>query len=1275
MSDSARMDVIFPGSSDIAQLMRKKDWSATQLGPVRQWPASLQTAVAICLDSRHPMQIFWGPDFLQIYNDAYQRVLGEAEPGQFLGVPARECSPESWHEIGPLLQGVRDNGVATWSEDYPLQLVRNGYLEQTYFTFSYSPLRDSEGAVAGVFCACNETTKRVLTERRLKTLRGLTLDAGTAQEAGVLAASVLADDPHDVPFALIYLVEDDGAEAFLVGSTGNVAGAAQSRLSLDAEGEKSSPWGLQQVISEHRPQIVNNLHERFASAGVQAPIDLPASCMVVPVARGEQGRASAVLIAGISVTRPLDEDYRTFLLMVAEQVGTVMSNARAYAGLRENRERLRTSLEASGTGTLRWDVRTNRLDWDESLDRLFGFAPRALTPSLKNFLALVHPDDRPNVMAGYEKCAQEGADFEREFRVLQPDHTVRWLYNRSKTFRDENGRPAYVTGACVDITARKHADELMRGQAKLSALGADVGLALTQSHSLAEMLQKCSSAMVLHLDAAFARIWTLEDETQTLVLQASAGLYTHINGSHGRVPVGKFKIGLIAEERLPHLTNDVLHDPRVGDQEWARREGMVAFAGYPLVVDGRLVGVAAVFARHELGDDALAALALLANSVGLGIQRKRNELALLEGEARKTAILETAQDCFITIDHRSRILEFNPAAERTFGYARKDVLGQAMAELIVPPEMREKHLEGMRRYLATGENLILGKRLEIEAIRSNGERFPVELAVTRIPSEGPALFTATLRDITDRKRAERELLDAKEAAEAANQAKSQFLANMSHELRTPLNAIIGYSEMLEEEASELGAASLTADLAKIHTAGKHLLALISDILDLSKIEAGKMDLYIETFDVVAMIRDVSTTLEPSIAKNANAMKITIDPEVADMRADLTKVRQGLFNLLSNASKFTHNGSMALHASVERRAQGEWYRFTVTDTGIGIPPERMAHLFQPFSQLDSSTSKKFGGSGLGLAITRRFCQMMGGDVTVESRAGQGSRFNILLPRYAAMSNSEPEPQADQGPAEGDGAVVLVIDDDPAARDLMQRYLVREGMRPILASTGAEGLRMAREQHPALITLDVIMPGMDGWSVLQTLKADAELCGIPVIMMTMVGERGMGYALGAADYLVKPITREKLIEVLNRHKCDPPPCSVLLVEDDEISRAMLASMLAREGWHVATAGDGVEALRLLEDSTPHLILLDLMMPNMDGFEFALELRRRDQWRHVPVAVLTAMDLTDADRARLNGHVEKILLKGALEKDELQRQLHELLSRHVRASRSPKHVADAR
>jgi PAS domain S-box-containing protein len=804
-----------------------------------------------------------------------------------------------------------------------------------------------------------------------------------------------------------------------------------------------------------------------------------------------------------------------------------------------------------------------------------------------------------------------------------------------------------------DVTGRKQQEAVLQQRARLAALGADIGLALTRSDSVREMLGRCAEAMVRRLGAAFARIWTLSADQATLELQASAGLYTHIDGGHARVPVGKFKIGLIAEEREPHLTNDVQHDSRVGDPEWARREGMVAFAGYPLIVEGRLVGVAAMFSREALAEDTLDALASVANTIAVGIERKRGEAALRASEERKAAILATALDAIVTIDGQSRIVEFNPAAEKLFGYSREEALLRPLPEVMIPPDLRDLHYAGLARYLATGEGPILGKRIEIRAIRRNGEEFPVELTVNRISAEGPPYFTATLRDITGRKQAEDELRRAKESAESASRAKSSFLASMSHELRTPLNAIIGYSEMLLEDASEMGSPAFAEDVRRIQSAGRHLLRLISDILDLSKIESGKMDLYLETFDVAALVNEVVTTVRPLVERNRNRLELRVDPEIGSIYADQTKVRQSLFNLLANAAKFTEDGTVEVEAA-RFGATGEIV-FRVVDTGIGMTPEQLDRLFQPFEQADAGTSRKYGGTGLGLALTRRLVRMMGGDVTVESAPGRGSTFLVRLPRAAAPEENVPAHAPP--PAAGTRGTVLVIDDEPAARDLIERLLWKEGFAVIAAKDGREGLRLARERRPDAITLDVMMPQMDGWAVLAELKSSPETHDIPVVMITIVDNRSLGYALGASEYLIKPIDREQLAGVLDRHTCEHPPCRVLIVDDDEAARRRVCHILERENWTVTEAANGREALARLAESLPELILLDLNMPEMDGFAFARELRAAPECSRIPVVIRTAKDLHAEDRARLDG--DRFLHKGSYTEHELLAEVRRALA----------------
>ncbi|MGQ0562359.1 MAG: response regulator [Gemmatimonadota bacterium] len=506
-----------------------------------------------------------------------------------------------------------------------------------------------------------------------------------------------------------------------------------------------------------------------------------------------------------------------------------------------------------------------------------------------------------------------------------------------------------------------------------------------------------------------------------------------------------------------------------------------------------------------------------------------------------------------------------------------------------------------------------------------------------------------------------ELEDAKVAAEAASRTKSQFLANMSHELRTPLNAVIGYSEMLMEEAEDAGHDGYVPDLRKIHGSGKHLLGLINDILDLSKIESGRMELYFETFEVVPMVEEVANTVTPLITKNGNTLDLRIASDLGTARLDQVKVRQILFNLLSNASKFTSNGTIAL--SISR--QNDRIALRVSDTGIGMTAEQMAKVFQPFTQADASTSKKYGGTGLGLAITQKFCEMMAGGITLESEPGRGTVFTVDLPTDAdAYTAAVAAPSALPSAMPGAAGTVLVIDDDAAAREVLSRMLAKEGYRVLLSATGDDGLRAAREEHPDVITLDVLMAGLDGWAVLTRLKGDAATAGIPVLVVTVIDDRNLGFALGAADYLTKPVERERLADALRRVRADERAGPVLVVDDDAATREMLRRILEKDGWDVVEAQNGRVALEIMQQHPPAALLLDLMMPEMDGFTFVDELQKRGMAGSAPIVVLTAKTLTEADRQRLRGAVTQVLQKGEHSSSELLAEIR----RAMQAARKP-------
>jgi CheY-like chemotaxis protein/anti-sigma regulatory factor (Ser/Thr protein kinase) len=487
---------------------------------------------------------------------------------------------------------------------------------------------------------------------------------------------------------------------------------------------------------------------------------------------------------------------------------------------------------------------------------------------------------------------------------------------------------------------------------------------------------------------------------------------------------------------------------------------------------------------------------------------------------------------------------------------------------------------------------------------------------------------------------------ARDQAVEASRAKSQFLANVSHELRTPLNAIIGYSEILLEDVAASGESSISADLQRIRTAGKHLLTLINGILDLSKIEAGQMDVFLESVVLEELVSDVVDTIRPLVAQNGNELSIQLGKDLGVVRTDSTKLRQSLFNLLSNAGKFTHKGKVTLTVSRATQQGRDWIDLAVTDTGIGLTGEQISQLFVPFRQAEASTARKYGGTGLGLAISARFCRMLGGDIEVKSEPGKGSTFTIRIP--ADTDAFGPRDGARQTPSTGPLGVVVVIDDDPAARDMLGRLLGSAGFGVRAARDGEEGIKLAREVSPVAITLDVLMPKLDGWAILSKLHADPELRHVPVVMVSVVADRNMSLALGAADMLGKPVDRERLVSTLK--KFARLPGHVLVVEDDVAYRDLIARTLTDEGCDVACAENGVAAMAQLEKKIPDLILLDLMMPEMDGFELVEHLQQNELWRKIPVVVATAKELTAADRARLAGSAQRVLQKGAKGDDVL-------------------------
>lgn len=503
---------------------------------------------------------------------------------------------------------------------------------------------------------------------------------------------------------------------------------------------------------------------------------------------------------------------------------------------------------------------------------------------------------------------------------------------------------------------------------------------------------------------------------------------------------------------------------------------------------------------------------------------------------------------------------------------------------------------------------------------------------------------------------------AVEEAKNANEVKSQFLANMSHELRTPLNAIIGYTEMLQEDAADMELPTFDKDLGRIHSSAKHLLSLINDILDFSKIEAGRIEMYLEDINVNTLLKSLNDLVKPLLDKNQNTFVLECDPDIGMIHTDITRLSQALLNLLSNAAKFTDNGQIKLSVLRDRSSDRDWYRFIVSDSGIGMNPEQLSRLFQPFSQADASITRKYGGTGLGLNISKKFCQMLGGDITVTSEEGKGTSFIIHLPAKSTTGIEKetimPGGAATLQKAEERQHVetakksILLVDDDREIHKDLGQALEKANFKTLHAFNGEEGLKLARRYKPDLIILDIDMPVMDGISTLSFIKNDNTIKNIPVMILSMTGNSELNFALKATDYLSKPIHSDKLLEVIEKNLKSLEEINVMVVDDDPNLRDLLGRAITKNGWKFIPMENGRRALDFLKESRqkPSIILLDLVMPEMDGFAVINAIKKHPHWNDIPIIVITSKELTEAEKRLLDVEARDLFIKGSSSRRDL-------------------------
>ncbi|MST00174.1 MAG: PAS domain S-box protein [Pedosphaera sp.] len=986
-----------------------------------------------------------------------------------------------------------------------------------------------------------------------------------------------------------------------------------------------------------------------------------------------------------------------------------------------------------------------------------------------------------------------------ESEVHRRDGSIIWISENVRTVSDNQNRLLYYEGTVEEVTARKHQEQML-------ALGRDVGASLTQNELLPAALQGCCEAIVSRVGAAFARIWILDTAQQMLLLQASAGMYTHLDGPHGRVPVGQFKIGLIAQERKPHLTNQVSDDPRVSDQEWARREGMIAFAGYPLITGGRLLGVVALFARHALDHTLLDALHSLAGTIALAIERKQAEAALRKSELLYHSLVEALPQSIFRKDTESRFTFVNQFFCETVQRTSEKIIGKTDADLF-PPELAAKYQRDDGRVMRTGityqaieahakpdggtfymlviksplhntdgevigiqgmfsdvtkskktEEELVADRALLRALMDNvpdriyfkdtdskfllcnkalaerlGLKDPEEAigktdcdfhpperarefhedeqriiltgrpmvnkieeqtaldgsrvwaSVTKVPTHNRAGYLTGIigisRDITALKRAEEELALTRDQALESARLKAQFLATMSHEIRTPMNGIIGMLDLLVSTQLK----PEQHDFAETASHSAHaLLEILNNILDLSKIEAGRLTLNQIDFDIREVVEDTVELLAPA----AHGKEIEVSSFVpttfpATLCGDPHRLRQVLLNLVGNAVKFTETGGVHLCVNGQSDSEGRFeLRCEVRDTGIGITPEAQTKIFQAFIQADGSTTRRFGGTGLGLSICQQLVEIMGGQIGLESDPGRGSTFWFTVPLHSATPPAPTEPIAELKDLR-----VLFVAGDSFLREILHEYTLPAGIAATFATTGAEALielqrAVQTDQPHRLVVFDLDLRDMEGLAFAQTIETDAALAGIRLVALTPINRRlepEVVQAAGLSTCLLKPLKRARLLEGLARamssstaeaiaagtpaEPLTAPPTAVaatkslrvLLAEDNPINQKVALLQLHRLGFDAQVAHHGREAIAAL-DQPFDVILMDCHMPELDGFDATRQIRAREQAGHwgsrrpIYIVALTADSLHDArDKclaAGMNDYIKKPVQLAELE-----------------------------
>jgi signal transduction histidine kinase len=1157
---STRFEIDF-GEGEMAERIRAFDWSKTPLGPVSAWSPALRTALRIMLANRFPHVLWWGPKYIQFYNDPYIPIPGTKHPDVAFGRPASECWAEIWHVIGPLIDRPFGGGPATWDDDIALEVRRHGYLEESHFVIAYSPVPDEteESGIGGVLATVHEITEKIVAERRVRTLRDLGArlsEAKTAEEACAVAAETFAEDAKDVPFALIYLIDHGGASARLAGTAGISGAEGVAPVEIDLAGSRESVWPLAEAAQSETMGIVERLGEKFAAVPAGPWSDPPHTAAVVPIPSHKAGEPAGVMVLGVSARLKFDDVYGHFFDLVKTQLSNAIANARAYEEEKKRAEAL-AEIDRAKTAffsNVSHEFRTPLTLMLGPVEDMLQSGVREISQAAKGQLEVVHRNglrllrlvntllDFSRIEAGRVRASYQATDLaaftcdlgsvfraaiERAGMRLvidcpplsDPVYVDRDMWEKivlnllSNAFKYTLEGEIHVvlreTAGAVELRVRDtgtgiSADEMPRLFERFHRVqnargrtheGSGIGLALVQ-----ELVRLhggvISAASVMGEGTSFTI--SVPKGTSHLPAEQIVATRERTTVSNGASP--------FVEEALRWLPDEN------GDGERNLAEILPSAEALPVPAVPRSHGEADSRPRVLIADDNADMRRYV---VRLLAERYRVE-AFADGEAALETARRMPPDLILTDVMMPRLDGFG-----LLGEVRSDAsLRDTPVIMLSARAGEESRVEGVE----AGADDYLVKPFSARELIA---RVDGHLKMARLRRERERLLESEQR--------------ARQDAERANRLKDEFLATLSHELRTPLNAILGWSQILERRRDD--ALTVERGIAAISRSVLAQTQLIEDLLDTSRIISGKLRLERKPVDVA----DVVAAAVESVMPAANARQIlvvkSLDRFAGRVLGDPARLQQVVWNLLTNAVKFTPNGGKVTVTLERRSSQVE---ITVRDTGVGIAPEFLPMVFERFRQADSSSSRRYGGLGIGLTLVEQLVEMHAGSVRVHSDGeGRGATFTVTLPLYEPEFGEEQWPRDTEGapttrPADDaalEGIRVLYVDDDPDARELSEKILADRDADVTLATSADEALTVLRTQRPHVLMSDIGLPEVDGYELIRRVRAlPADEGGrIPAAALTAFArpeDRRKALRAGYQSHIAKPVMPEELVALVAR-----------------------------------------------------------------------------------------------------------------------------------------------